>query len=231
MYKFGQFRKSQLSSYLIPLEYTLNDLAVQSSLSRGVTFIDKGIDLDNALQALDSSGKQKSYYIRFKIYKQTTKQFITVRLVNTEKTSDNVQTIENLEIDAGNADDYSIFELVLSPNDNHTYNQIYFELNRELIDYNTLNADGTYGRKIMLTIDNLSEIYNIIDFLQTSIENKRVLKQIGVQGPPGLLMSINGEAIRIGRSGLYEINNGINTSFIGFIIEDDEKYFILDYQY
>ena len=231
MYKFGQFRKSQLSSYLIPLEYTLNDLAVQSSLSRGVTFIDKGIDLNNALQALDNGGKQKSYYIRFKIYKQTTKQFITVRLVNTEKTSDNVQTIENLEIDAGNTDDYSIFELVLSPNDNHTYNQIYFELNRELIDYNTLNADGTYGRKIMLTIDNLSEIYNIIDFLQTSIENKRVLKQIGVQGPPGLLMSINGEAIRIGRSGLYEINNGINTSFIGFIIEDDEKYFILDYQY
>ena len=231
MYKFGQFRKSQLSSYLIPLEYTLNDLAVQSSLSRGVTFIDKGIDLDNALQALDSSGKQKSYYIRFKIYKQTTKQFITVRLVNTEKTSDNVQTIENLEIDAGNADDYSIFELVLSPNDNHTYNQIYFELNRELIDYNTLNSDGTYGRKIILTIDNLSEIYNVINFLQTSIENKGVLKQIGVQGPPGLLMSVNGEAIRIGRSGLYEINNGINTSFIGFIIEDDEKYFILDYQY
>lgn len=231
MYKFGQFRKSQLSSYLIPLEYTLNDLAVQSSLSRGVTFIDKGIDLDNALQALDSSGKQKSYYIRFKIYKQTTKQFITVRLVNTEKTSDNVQTIENLEIDAGNADDYSIFELVLSPNDNHTYNQIYFELNRELIDYNTLNTDGTYGRKIILTIDNFSEIYNVINFLQTSIENKGVLKQIGVQGPPGLLMSINGEAIRIGRSGLYEINNGISTSFIGFVIEDDEKYFILDYQY
>ena len=231
MYKFGQFRKSQLSSYLIPLEYTLNDVAVQSSLSRGVTFIDRGIDLDNALQALDSSGKQKSYYIRFKIYKQTTKQFITVRLVNTEKTSDNVQTIENLEIDAGNTNDYSIFELVLSPNDNHTYNQIYFELNRELIDYNTLNTDGTYGRKIILTIDNLSEIYNVINFLQTSIENKGVLKQIGVQGPPGLLMSINGEAIRVGRSGLYEINNGINTSFIGFIIEDDEKYFILDYQY
>ena len=41
----------------------------------------------------------------------------------------------------------------------------------------------------------------------------------------------NGEPIRIGRSGLYEINNGINTTFIGFIVEADEKYFILDYQY
>ena len=208
-------------------------MRVQSSLSEGVVFIDKGIDLsgDNILQAINSSGKQNSYYIRFKIFKQATKQLITVRLINTEKTSDNVQTIETIEIEAGDANDYSTFELILSPNDNHTYNQIYFELNRELIDYNTLNQDGTYGRIITIAIDRLDKIYNVIDFLQTSIENKNALKQIGVQGPPGLLMSINGEAIRIGRSGLYEINNGINTTFIGFIIEADEKYFILDYQY
>ena len=232
-YKFGQFRKSQLSSYLTPLQYTVNDLRVQSSLSEGIVFVDKGVDLEdnNILQALTSGNKQRSYYIRFKIFKQDTIQKITIRLVNTAKTEDNVQTIETVEIPIGNTTDYSIFELILSPNDNHTYNQIYFELNRELIDYNTLNTDGTYGRKINILIDRLDEIYNVIDFLETSIENKGVLKQIGVQGPPGLLMSINGEAIRIGRSGLYEINNGINTTFIGFIVEANEKYFILDYQY
>lgn len=232
-YKFGQFRKSQLSSYLTPLEYTLNDLRVQSSLSEGVTFIDKGIDLEgnNILQALTNANKQRSYYIRFKIFKQETIQKITVRLINTEKSQDNVQTIETIEVPIGKTTDYSTFELILSPNDNHTYNQIYFELNRELIDYNTLKPDGTYGREMNISIDRLDEVYNVIDFLNTSIENKNTLKQIGVQGPPGLLMSINGEAIRIGRSGLYEINNGINTTFIGFIIEADEKYFILDYQY
>jgi hypothetical protein len=232
-YKFGQFRKSQLSSYLTPLEYTLNDLRVQSSLSEGITFIDKGIDLEgnNILQALTNANKQRSYYIRFKIFKQETIQKITVRLINTEKSQDNVQTIETIEVPIGKTTDYSTFELILSPNDNHTYNQIYFELNRELIDYNTLKPDGTYGREMNISIDRLDEIYNVIDFLNTSIENKGTLKQIGVQGPPGLLMSINGEAIRIGRSGLYEINNGINTTFIGFIVEADEKYFILDYQY
>ena len=72
---------------------------------------------------------------------------------------------------------------------------------------------------------------NVIDFLSPSISGNRILKQIGIQGPPGLLMSINGEEIRIGRSGLYEITYGINTTFIGFIVEADEKYFILDYQY
>ena len=231
-YKFGQFRSSQLSSYLTPLEYTLNDLQVQSSLSEGIVFIDKGIDLNenNILQALTNNNKQKSYYIRFKVFKQDTAQKITIRLVNTTKINDNIQTIETVEVDAGNNSDYSIFELILSPNDNHIYNQVYFELNRELIDYNTLNQDGTYGRRIVITVDRFDEIYNIIDYLQTSIDNKNALKQIGVQGPPGLLMSINGEAIKIGRSGLYEINNGINTTFIGFIIENNEKYFILDYQ-
>ena len=232
-YKFGQFRKSQLSSYLTPLDYSLDDLRVESSLSKGVVFIDKGIDLEgsNVLQALTSDGKQRSYYLRFKIFKQETIQKITIRLINTTKTQDNVQTIENIEVPVGEITDYDIFELVISPNDNHTYNQIYFELNRELIDYNTLKPDGTYGREMHIEVDRLDEIYNVINFLQTSIENKGKLKQIGVQGPPGLLMSINGEAIRIGRSGLYEINNGINTTFIGFIVEADEKYFILDYQY
>ena len=67
----------------------------------------------------------------------------------------------------------------------------------------------------------------ILNRQNISIENKGTLKQIGVQGPPGLLMSINGEPIRIGRSGLYEINNGINTTFIGFIVEANEKYYIL----
>ena len=232
-YKFGQFRKSQLSSYLTPLQYTLNDLRVQSSLSEGIVFVDKGVDLEgnNILQALTGGNKQRSYYFRFKIYKQDTIQKITIRLVNTSKTEDNIQTIETVEIPIGNIDEYSTFELVLSPNDNHNYDQIYFELNRELIDYNTQNQDGTYGRKMNISIDRLDEIYNVIDFLQPSIENKNALKQIGIQGPPGLLMSINGEAIRVGRSGLYEINNGIKTTFIGFIIENDEKYFILDYQY
>ena len=81
-YKFGQFRKSQYSDYLSPLDYTLNDLRVESSLSTGVVFIDKGIDLEgsNILQALTSDGKQRSYYLRFKVFKQDTIQKITVSI-------------------------------------------------------------------------------------------------------------------------------------------------------
>ena len=83
-----------------------------------------------------------------------------------------------------------------------------------------------------IEVDNLSLIYNIMDYLRTSIDNKGRLKQIGVQGPTGLLMNINGESIRIGRTGIYEINNGVTITSIGFIIEDgNTDNFILDYQY
>ena len=97
--------------------------------------------------------------------------------------------------------------------------------------YNIINADGTYGRICNIYIDRLDEVYNVINYLNPLI-NKSSLLQIGVQSAPGLLMCINGEEIKVGRSGLYEILNGYKISFIGFIVEpDDNKYFILDYQY
>ena len=78
----------------------------------------------------------------------------------------------------------------------------------------------------------VGEIYNVL----TTI-GQRVLNKIGVQGPPGLLMCINGEDIRVGPSGIYEINNGYQVTFIGFVIQESDQtldrrdYFILDYQY
>ena len=228
-YKFGQFRKNQLQSYLTPITKTIDEVEVQSALSSDVTFIDKVITPEEMLTALDNNGKIKSYYLRFKIYKRTdSDQTITVRLVNTNLTEDNTQNIRKVKIEKGASIDYSTFEIVFSPNDVHTYNQIYFELDREIIDYNIINDDDTKGRKIDLVVERLDDIYNVINYIDGSIEDTGVLKQIGVQSAPGLLMSINGEEIKVGRSGIYEINNGIKVSFIGFIVEDDSKYFVLD---
>ena len=234
MYKFGQLRRTQIESYLTPLTYTFKDIETKSALSQGITFIDKAIVLtgNNILQSVDKTGTViKSYYMQIKVFKEEeSEQLLTIKLVNTDKTKDNEQTLETITIEQGKKNDFAIFEIVISPN--QSYNQIQFVLNRVLIDYNNENEDGTYGRKVNMEILKLKEIYNVIDFLNPAIENTGRLKQIGVQSAPGLLMSIDGEAVRVGRSGIYEINNGISVSFIGFIVEpDDNKYFILDYQY
>ena len=234
MYKFGQLRRTQIESYLTPLTYTFKDIETKSALSQGITFIDKAIVLtgNNILQSVDKTGTViKSYYMQIKVFKEEeSEQLLTIKLVNTDKTKDNEQTLETITIEQGKKNDFAIFEIIIPPN--QSYNQIQFVLNRVLIDYNNENEDGTYGRKVNMEILKLKEIYNVIDFLNPAIENTGRLKQIGVQSAPGLLMSIDGEAVRVGRSGIYEINNGISVSFIGFIVEpDDNKYFILDYQY
>ena len=234
MYNFGQFRRTQLDSYMTALNYDFIDLETQSPLSQGVVFLDKAITLSeqNVLQATDDTGAVvKSYYMRFKIYKkEDSEQLVTIKLVNTNKTEDNQQTIKTVKIESGLENDYSTFDIVIAPN--ATYNNIQFILNRVVDDYNTVDENNTYGRKMNINIDSLKEIYNVIETLNPSIDNLGRLKQIGVQSAPGLMMSIEGELIRVGRSGIYEINNGVSIKYIGFIVEpNDNKYFVLDYQY
>lgn len=231
-FQFGQFRRNQLSSFLTPLSYELTTITFQSTISSAITFVDNILVLsgNNIIKPTESDGvRTKNYYIRFKVYKKANPQTIKIKLVNTNKTSDNIQVLKSIVVEGGRESDYSSYEIVISPN--NTYNRVLFELQRELEDYNTINEDGTYGRICNIYIDRLDEVYNVINYLNPLI-NKSSLLQIGVQSAPGLLMCINGEEIKVGRSGLYEILNGYKISFIGFIVEpDDNKYFILDYQY
>lgn len=231
-FQFGQFRRNQLSSFLTPLSYELTTITSKSTISSAITFVDNILVLsgNNIIKPTESDGvRTKNYYIRFKVYKKANPQTIKIKLVNTNKTSDNIQVLKSIVVEGGRESDYSSYEIVISPN--NTYNRILFELQRELEDYNTINEDGTYGRICNIYIDRLDEVYNVINYLNPLI-NKSSLLQIGVQSAPGLLMCINGEEIKIGRSGLYEILNGYKISFIGFIVEPgDNKYFILDYQY
>ena len=234
-FNFGQFRRSQVSNYLTPMDYNIIDLKTVSAASTATFFSDKVISLPdlNPLISVNENNIQQSYFLRVKIYKrQDSKQMATIKLNNTSKISDNIQNIRQIEIPMGNETEYTTFEIVISPNNN--YNEIQFILSREALDYGIYPEEGSdiSGRVMKIEVDNLSLIYNIMDYLKTSIDNKGRLKQIGVQGPTGLLMNINGESIRIGRTGIYEINNGVTITSIGFIIEDgNTDNFILDYQY
>lgn len=229
-FQFGQFRRSQLDSFLTPLKYKLEKDKIKSTISTVITFVDNVVSLTDALKPTEQDGiRAKNYYIRFRIYKKANPQTIIIKLINTNKQTDNIQNLRTIIVDAGRETEYNTYEIVIPPNNN--YNQIKFELQRELEDYNKKNSDGTYGRICKVEVIRLDEIYNVIDYL-TTIINKSALLQIGVQSAPGLLMCINGEEIRVGRSGLYEILNGYKVTFIGFIVEpNDNKHFMLDYQY
>ena len=241
-FNFGQFRRSQVNNYLTPItNYDMVITEVESATSASMKFADKTLQLNNGfLKPTGNNNIQQSYFIRFKIFKRPDgKQIINVKLNNTTKIEDNIQNIKQIEIPTGGASEAVTFEIIISPNSD--YDQVQFILNRDGTDMSIGPGSSSqmspselgdyYGRVIKIEIENFSSIYNIIEKLSGAIGGKNRLKQIGIQGPVGLLMNINGESIRIGRTGIYEINNGVIITSIGFIIENDTDNFILDYQY
>lgn len=89
----------------------------------------------------------------------------------------------------------------------------------------TVNENNIYLMKNI--IDALSSTYGLTQFIR-----------IGVQGPTGLMMSINGEQIKVGKTGIYELNDtNIKITYLGFVLKenvlnvDGYDNFILDFEY
>lgn len=220
-FNLGQFRKIDSIDYTSRISYSLENLITMASYSTAVSFLDKQLVLENSLQY------GENYYCNFSIARQPdADQIITIYLVNSTSTID-TQELRSFTIERGPITDIINFDLIFSPI-NSSFDRIYIKLQRNAQDYQYLQDNGIYyGRELLININNLARIFNLLPYLGLDVLNK-----IGVQSAPGLLMCINGEEIRVGRSGIYELILDIAVDFIGFIInEDNPQYFILDYQY
>ena len=227
MYKIGQFRRPQLDSYMTSLTAELDQAITSDVTSEVINFYNACGNLtgDNILN------NQNCYYLRFGIQQRSdSEQVFYLKLRNTEESADNEQLVEEYRVSRGVGTVY--FEVILAPNS--TYNQILWELQRTALDYRMINIDGSYGRVANVVIDNYSRLIDIITVLKSTYTNLEYLTKIGIQGPPSLLMCINREQIRLGKTGIYELNNGINVTSISFIPKDSVNgldYFIMDFEY
>ncbi len=224
-FRLGQFRKTNLDSFMSPINFSLEDVQITGDYSNAVTFIDKAILLSQS-NVLEMN---KSYYLNFAVSRlPETDQIFSIYLKNSKEDSDKEkrQNLYTYTITKGSADTSVPIEIIITPISG--FDEIIFELQRTAEDYNKLNPDGTHGRKMNIIITNLARIENVLDYIGI----KPVIK-IGIQGHPGLLMSINGEEIRVGRSGIYEMTYDMKVESIGFVVKDTDKqnYFVMDYQY
>lgn len=130
-------------------------------------------------------------------------------------------------------DNFGVFELTFRPME-MGFTKVVISLSRDATDYNIqrVNEDGSveYGRKIDINkVDyELFKISNLVDHMNKD----KALSRIGVWGHPGLLMCINGEEIRIGPSGFYELD-AIPITSIGVVAKDGDynSNFTIDYTY
>ena len=93
----------------------------------------------------------------------------------------------------------SVFNFIIAPNDK--YQRIAFILKRDLTNINDIKLSANITVKKFFKLNNL-----IGDAIKVSGSNVNIT-QIGVHARPGTLMCINGEAIRIGKRGVFELNS------------------------
>lgn len=227
MSNIGQLRRSEISTYTTSLDYTMGEIANDESI---VTFYDKYMILSNAISS------SSSYYLKFTVYQSTDyTQSFNIKLKNSESEEDSeYQSVRTLSVKQGT--DSITFEIIFTPNS--TYNQIIFELSRTALDFSYINNEDTSGRLMIIEVNQFQEIINVISSYLSKYSGLTELTKIGIQGPPGLLFELNGEEMRIGRTGIYELYyDEITVTSLGFIIkessftQDGKDYFIMDFKY
>lgn len=264
--KVGQYIKDSQTDYTIDIgenkiESTIRDNA-EYPMWTGSAITDKGTFQDTCLQWIDEEDafqENEYYYVKVALKKEQYKLLFNVVLRNNnDQTEDKpmemyVQRdniLESINYNS-NSSNYQIFEFCFQPNT--TYNQLCFEIQRQATDYTrtSTTSDGriVYGRILKFDTQNSSKsdaafgnngyyikkIKNIKEIIGIS---DNTLVKIGIQAYPDFLFCINGEAVRVGTSGFYEMNNSlINIAFVGFVVPQEkdiaspELGFIFDYEY
>ena len=258
-FKIGQLLSSNLreGDFFIskPISLPASDKRFRDSITF-YTGVALGYDVDKTFQEAYITAENqfeagKYYYIKVKIERNYSDQEITLKLENNTQTEDSYsQFIDSFKINKKENDedgkDFIFYQTIFAPN--ITYSQIRFLLERNVVDFYTSKNPYTgenfsnqqisawKGRQVVITECQIYQMKNLLK--GNKIANSSLIK-IGIQGPPGLLMCINGEPIRIGPSGIFEIRNGYKVYFLSFVrgisLQSDGQYgmdnFIIDYQY
>ncbi len=169
------------------------------------------------MQFSSSLNAGTNYYVHAKIKRLSSDQIFYIYLVNyEEETGTDVQKTQYLKtitVQSGLETEWVDFEIIFSPLIN--FDSILFQLQRTVEDY---REETRYP---VIVYEEASKLNNIIS---SDIQSGASLTKIGVQSKPGLVMCINGEEIHVGRSGLYEMRNGIiTTSFFSVVNAANEN--------
>ena len=122
--------------------------------------------------------------------------------------------------------EWTSFEVIFTPNDNYKY--LGFILARTNYDYLEI-PPRSISEEENIDLGDKGDLCIIKNILP-----KKPASKIGIQSRPGTLICVNKEAIRIGRSGIYQVNNGVAVSFVGIVAPNGSDTsnidnFILDY--
>jgi hypothetical protein len=225
-YKLGQLTKIEGADYVQTIKCSAGTFSTKffaQDMLNDIVFLDESIYPESSLVA------SETYYLSFKVDRMTVgaddeKKKIDFSFdILLKDSALNEQYVRTIKIEKGLSKDEggepAFVNIIFTPND--VYNTIVFSINRTVEDFMENKT-----KKMSISDINLQKIENILP------ENIN-MEKIGIQAPSGMLFTINGEEIMIGRTGIYELyNKDIPITYLGFVTKkDDNKFFIVDYQY
>ena len=152
----------------------------------GRNFVDSGVHVQSGIT------KGVRHYFYAKVLKSETQQDFNILL--TTKSGSQRQFLNKMSvapISRTRGVEYAEFEVVFTPAAD--FDTIVFELVRN-------EEDAIIPRTSVVIFEELDIINNL---LLAGVNASKIT----VQSNPGLLMCINGQEIRVGRTGVYELNN------------------------
>ena len=103
-----------------------------------------------------------------------------------------------------------------------------YNIERNVVDEAAGTVITEYGRKLDITKMTDCKFYEVKNLMDTI--GKSPLTKIGVWGHPELMLAINGEEIKVGPSGYYELD-AIEITSLGVAALSYKDMFSIDYQY
>lgn len=185
-------------AYFAENKYTDTTIDITNSILKGEKYF-LSVEIERIGAGTESTGNSET---------GNTEKTIDIRLLKTDSTiidakNQYIDTIILPKVEKGDKGQKittSIFNFIITPND--TYQRIAFILiNRNLYNINDIKLSANINVKKFVKLKNL-----IGDGINVSGSNINIT-QIGIHARPGTLMCINGEPIKIGKRGVFELNS------------------------
>lgn len=182
---------------------------------------------------------EKIYLLSFSILRKDYEQNIMIKLIDPSwQIKDSLKNEQNINYVAlkipVQTDDNNLqsetFSFVFKPNSKN-FNKIIFQ---SLGDYEVVkNNNDTENIEIENRIVDLSDIkieeVNVNAIFDDDKKELSKIKEFGIQGPPGLLFTINGEGFHIGRTGMFYLAED-DFIFESIGVCDNTLPFVIDYK-
>lgn len=230
-FKIGQLRKNQLAAS----EYQIEIDKKSYNIGEGIISITQpnGLNLEFNEGGFNYNFKEGTTYFLDFSYELSNSNYspsgisVYIKLLNENGAEMIIKKMSNAE---------AWYEkIIFTPNRDYNFFVIQIERNSSALRVSDLYCE--------VTLNNFYQLNNILQAgnFKNKFSEVTSIKKLGLQAPEGLIFAINGKDFKVGKSGVYEVEDVNIKQLCFYIAKEDtyfhpyekqtEQFFIMDFEY